>query len=104
MLAHLEATRRPVFDNVQAMPLNEVQDDPVAQVITELEKIPAGLTYFIIHPSSDTPELRAITPDWQGRVRDYEAFKSPKLREYVEQSDLQVIGFRTLRDRMRQQV
>jgi predicted glycoside hydrolase/deacetylase ChbG (UPF0249 family) len=30
--------------------------------------LPAGLTYFIHHPALDTPELRAICPDWQARV------------------------------------
>lgn len=97
----LESHRIAIFDNLQMMPLREVHDDPVAQVIAELEKVPAGLTYFIIHPSEDTPELRAIAPDWQARVRDLRAFTSPKLREYVENSGIHVIGYRVLRDHMR---
>jgi hypothetical protein len=52
----------------------------------------------VLHPAVDTPELRAITPDWPSRVADYQAFSSRELREYVRRSGVQVIGYGELRD------
>ena len=63
--------------------------------------MPPGLTHFIIHPSKNTPELRAITPDWPSRVADYQAFSSDELRAYIKNSGIQVIGYRPIRDLMR---
>jgi hypothetical protein len=62
------------------------------------EALPPGLTHFVLHPAVDTPELRAITPDWPSRVADYQAFSSRELREYVRRSGVQVIGYGELRD------
>ena len=38
--------------------------------------------------------LRAITPDWQSRVANYEVCMRRELREYVENAGIQVIGYR----------
>jgi len=65
------------------------------------DSLPPGLTHFILHPACDTPELRAIAPDWRGRVADYRAFTSPELRDYVRDAGIYVIGYRALRDLVR---
>jgi hypothetical protein len=101
LMQMMDENRIAVFDNFHMMTLDEAWDDAVAQVIAELEQIKAGLTYFIIHPAVDTPELRAATGDWQARVRDYQAFTSERLREYLANSDIKTIGYRKLRDWMR---
>ena len=59
-----------------------------------------GLTHLIIHPATDTPEIRAITPQWPSRVAEYEVFMQAELREYVEASDVHVIGYRELSEVM----
>jgi predicted glycoside hydrolase/deacetylase ChbG (UPF0249 family) len=97
VMPEIEAQGMPMFDHITMMPL----DEPAHRV--EMAKrllgaLPSGLSYFILHPAMDTPELRAIAPDWPNRVADYEAFTSPKLRDYVRNSGLHVIGYRTLRD------
>jgi predicted glycoside hydrolase/deacetylase ChbG (UPF0249 family) len=96
----LEAQGLPLLDHLAMLPLEQ----PAGRV--ELAKktfgsLPPGLTHFIIHPAHDTPELRAATPSWQGRVADYRAFISEELRDYVENSGVQVIGYRALRELMR---
>jgi len=65
-----------------------------------LDALPPGVTHFVIHPAQDTPELRAIAKDWPSRVADYQAFTSRELRAYVENSGVQVIGYRALRELM----
>ena len=50
---------------------------------TVFDELPPGLTHLILHPADDTPELRAITPDWRQRVADFETFRdrgSPTVR------------------------
>lgn len=39
-------------------------------------------TRFLFHASVDTPELRALAPDWQARVGDLRVFSSPDLRDF----------------------
>lgn len=96
----LEAQGLPLLDNLIALPLDQPADR-VELAKKTFDSLPPGLTHFIIHPAQDTPELRAITPNWQSRVADYQAFTSRELRDYIRNSGLQVIGYRALRDLMR---
>ena len=90
----------PLLDGAYMLPLDRPAQR-VDQARQALASLPAGLTHFVFHPAQDTPELRAIAPDWPSRVADYEAFTSPELRDWVRRSGIQVIGYRTLRDLMR---
>lgn len=102
LVAQLEAQGVPIFDRIAMLPLDQSIDqmDVAKRMFDEL---PPGLSNLIIHPSADTPELRAITPDWPSRVAHYRAFTSEELRAYVRDSGVQVIGYRALRDLMRQE-
>jgi len=98
----LEAQGLPLFDNLVVMPLDQPADR-VEQAKRAFDSLPPGLTHFIIHPAQDTPELRAIAADWRCRVADYQAFTSQELRDYVRNSGVQVIGYRSLRELIRNQ-
>jgi hypothetical protein len=100
LVRQLEAQGLPLLDHLAGLPLDRPQDR-VALAMEVFDELPPGLTHFIIHPARDTPELRAITPDWPGRVADYEAFTSSELRDAVRDSGVQVIGYRALRELMR---
>jgi hypothetical protein len=76
-------------------------DGRLEQGVQALAACPPGLTYFVIHPASDTPELRAMAPDWRCRVADLALFTSPAWAEAVAASGVKVIGYRELRDVMR---
>ena len=91
----------PVFDHMREMYLNKPAKGRLRQAIDVFENLPPGLTYFMIHPAQDTPELRAITDDWQQRVADYETFMSAELHDHVRRSGVQVIGWLALREAMR---
>jgi len=100
VIEQVEAAGLPVFDDTLMMPLdgNENRLDAAKRLFNSVKP---GLTYFILHPSKDTPELRAIAPDWRYRVGDYETFTSTALRDYVRASGIQVIGYRAIRDAWR---
>jgi predicted glycoside hydrolase/deacetylase ChbG (UPF0249 family) len=97
----LEAEDLPLLDNMHMMSLDDPRDR-VEQVREALDALQPGITYFVIHPALDTPELRAIAPDWRCRVADYETFTSRTVWNYVKSSGIQVIGWRVLRDLMRE--
>jgi hypothetical protein len=97
----VEEEELPLMDFIGFMSLDK-HEGRVAEAKAVFDSLPAGLSYVILHPALDTPELRAVTPaDWQSRVGDYTAFCSAELRAYVRDTGVQVIGWRTIRDAMR---
>ncbi len=97
--AQLEEQGLPLVDNVVGVPLDHPQGqfDLVRKLLNDL---PAGITHFIIHPSVDTPELRAICPDWPSRVANYTTFLGREFKEFLQNSGIQVIGYRHLKQIM----
>jgi predicted glycoside hydrolase/deacetylase ChbG (UPF0249 family) len=89
----LEEQGVPLLDHILQIHTTVIENrlDYVHQSLANLKP---GLTHLIIHPSKDTPELRAITPDWQGRVADYEIFSSESMRATIADLGLQLIGYR----------
>ncbi len=69
----LEDLGVPLMDQIAGMPLDH-PDEQLSLAKSMFDALPAGITHFIIHPSVDTPELRAITPDWPSRVANYQTF------------------------------
>jgi predicted glycoside hydrolase/deacetylase ChbG (UPF0249 family) len=67
-----------------------------------LGELRPGITHFIIHPSLETPELKAITPDWQSRVADYQTFMDDKLRQHINDLGVHIIGYKTLKSLLAQ--
>ena len=96
----LEEQGLPLLDRLVGLPLDQAGDH-VELARRTFDALPAGVTHLIIHPAQDTPELRAIAPDWAGRVANYHAFMSEALRDYVRNSGVQVIGYRAVRQLMR---
>ncbi len=95
----LEARGMALVDNIVGMPLDQYTDR-LAVAKRVFDGLPAGLSYVILHPAADTPELRAIAPDWRARVADYETFMGNELRSYVRDTGVQTIGYRMVRDHM----
>lgn len=95
----LEDQGIPLIDNIRFMPLDQ-PDNQVEFARKLFIDLPSGITHFILHPSIDTPELRAIAGDWQSRVANYDAFMSKELKETIRNSGIQLIGYRKLRELM----
>ncbi|MEJ2133598.1 MAG: hypothetical protein P8Y95_18730, partial [Gammaproteobacteria bacterium] len=87
----------PTLDHIRMMPLDDPTDrlERAKQMLDGLEP---GITYFILHPARDTPELRAITSSWPSRAADWETFQSEELREHVKQAGIHVLEWRQIRD------
>lgn len=95
----LEAEGKPLFDSIQMMPLHEKHDykERFAHAQQLLEKLPAGLHYFIIHPSYDTPEIKALTPNWRARLGDLQLFLDDAWGRVIGAGGFKVIGMKPLK-------
>jgi predicted glycoside hydrolase/deacetylase ChbG (UPF0249 family) len=61
-----------------------------------------GVTEIYGHPAIDTPELRALAPDWPNRVDDHDLFaRDHAIRAMAERAGVTFVGYRPLRDLMR---
>ena len=100
ILAQLETQGLPMLDGLFSMPL-EHDNDHIGVAKKLLSEVPVGITHFLFHPSIDTPELRAICPDWKARVANYHAFMSDELKTFIKDSGIHLIGYRAIRDAIR---
>lgn len=94
-LQQIEASGMPFFDQMRWLELGDASAG-LAATKQLFHELPSGLTYFIHHPSLDTPELRGIAPDWQARVRDHAVMTDPELRTFVEAAGIHLIGWRDI--------
>lgn len=71
----------------------------LSQAIGRLE---AGVTEAYLHPAADTPELRAMAPDWEARVDDHRLLVADDgLGALAEDNGVVLVGYRELRSLMR---
>lgn len=102
ILDQFESQGMVMLDGLFGMPLNNPSLEENIDIAKKiLGDLPAGVTHFLFHPSVDTPELRAIAPDWPGRVANYQAFMSAEIKEFIKNSGIQMIGYRMLREAIR---
>jgi hypothetical protein len=100
----LESMGLPMLDGLLSMPLNEPSEATQMETAKELlGELPEGITHFVLHPSIDTPELRALASDWESRVANYNVFMSDALKKFLESEDIKLIGYRPIREAMRSQ-
>jgi hypothetical protein len=95
VIAHVEELGLALVDHITGMPLDK-PENRLEQLLHALDALPAGITHFVIHPSHDTPEARAIGSDLPSRVGDYETLMDDRVRQHIQQTGLQVIGYAAL--------
>jgi predicted glycoside hydrolase/deacetylase ChbG (UPF0249 family) len=86
-------------DHLEVLLLRDVEDS-LAYVKNLFDGLRPGLTHLLMHPAIDSPELRAITPDWQARVAEYEVFRSPELQRHLRSCGVRLLRYRALRELM----
>ena len=96
IIKHLEERGLPLVDGLAMLPLDQSEGQlEIAKKM--LDELPSGITHFLFHPSVDTPELRAIAPDWPSRVANYQTFMDPRLKKFIKDKGIQVIGYHDLK-------
>jgi chitin disaccharide deacetylase len=95
----LEEIGMPLLDHLVGLDLR-LPDNRLELAKAAFSSLQPGITHFIIHPSVDTPELRAITPDWRARAADYQTFLNEELRDHLSSIGVNVIGYRQIQQLM----
>ncbi len=71
----------------------------IERTVTDLRP---GVTELYVHPAIDTPEIRALAPDWPGRVDDHHLLTADsELTVTLERAGVHRIGYKPLRDLQR---
>ncbi|MGH9183710.1 MAG: polysaccharide deacetylase family protein [Acidimicrobiales bacterium] len=61
-----------------------------------------GVTEVVAHPAIDTPELRALAPDWAARVDDHDLLaRDHDIRALAGRAGVVFVGYRELRELQR---
>ncbi|MCD4753370.1 MAG: polysaccharide deacetylase family protein [Anaerolineaceae bacterium] len=98
MVLQLEEAGLPMLDNIKWLDLDVDPTTRLEQAKSVFDNLPVGITHFIIHPSKETPELKAITDDWRCRVADYQLFMGKEVRSYLKEIGVHIIGYRALQE------
>ena len=83
----------PVFDDFRMLALDEPAAGGLERAKRAFEDLAPGMTIVVAHPAADTPELRAIAPDWRRRVEDFEALRDPRLARHLRALGVRLIGW-----------
>ena len=91
----LERTGIPLLDRVIVMTLDDPRDR-LGQFRAMLASLPVGVSEILFHPSILTPELSAITTDWECRVADYEFLIGADWRGALREAGVQITSWREI--------
>ena len=72
------------------------------RVRTAIDSLQPGVTEIHIQPAIDSPEVRALGDSTQGWIDDLDLATSSDLRERLDAAGAVMIGYRSLRDAMRE--
>jgi len=100
LIRRAEKRGMPTFDHFDALALTN-HKNRLREAQRALDALPIGLSALVFHPCRDGAETRAMAPDWKCRVADYKLFLNEKFRAMISASGVHVIGYRALRDAMR---
>jgi chitin disaccharide deacetylase len=71
-------------------------------LVDAVAKIGPGVTEAYLHPAVASPELEAMAADWEARVDDHHLLvHDDELRDLLTRNGVTLIGYRELRDLMR---
>ena len=97
----IRAAGLPILDGVELASLDFEPGGGERHTTARLERIGAGIHYFIIHPASESDELRAISPDAHARIFEHEFYGSQAGRDRFAKEGIRTVGMRALRDLVR---
>jgi predicted glycoside hydrolase/deacetylase ChbG (UPF0249 family) len=71
-------------------------------LLDALQGLEPGVTEVYLHPAVASPELSALSPDWEGRVDDHDVLVGDAtMQKAVEGAGATLVGYRPLRRLMR---
>ncbi len=65
-----------------------------------LDCLQPGITELALRPAIDTPEIRAVTDDWDSRIADHRLLLDSEFARLASQAGVVLTGYRRLREAM----
>ncbi|HET7714273.1 MAG TPA: polysaccharide deacetylase family protein [Bauldia sp.] len=94
------AAGEPIFDIVFETPWARKTDAETAYRAIFAEVAP-GLTFLSMH-FNQPGDFEAINPEWAHiRTEEYALFRTPKIKDWIKEFGIEVVGMRPLRDQLR---
>lgn len=96
-LAELEKNNFPLVDGVSGLPVSHTYgiDERFELAKTILKSIePGKLIHFAFHPIKDSAETQALNRYTGGRTGDFEVFRKPEMKAFLENEGIQLIGYK----------
>ncbi len=84
------------FDHQAILNLRHSISDWQAYAEQIFRGLPPGLSMVLLHPATDSPELRTIGPSWEARLKNYETLLNPDLLRYVQNLGVHLTTYREL--------
>jgi predicted glycoside hydrolase/deacetylase ChbG (UPF0249 family) len=103
-VASVEARGMPLVDTFRITPgyhIDDAEGGRAALYERILHELPAGITYFSLHPNAPG-DIETIDPEhafW--RTFEYQYFQSNRLRQFLAEEEIVTIGYRVLCEFMR---
>lgn len=91
----LDQQGAPLLDSIVDLSAT-APDERLALTKQALDNLGAGVHLITLRAAKDTPELRALTPDWKSYVADYQTWTSQELATHLRASGIQVIHWKAL--------
>ena len=100
VVAHLDAKGVPVFERFRMTP--GVPSEQVEAKYREMiETLPAGATFFAIHPNAPGDIEHIVPPRAHWRTDEYRLFGSGQPMRWAADAGMRTMGMREIRDRWR---
>lgn len=78
----------PKLKDLQIVPRSDSLEAKINDVLSLIDRLPAGLSQIAFAPGQDTPALRAMTDQWEQYVWDLQVFQDQRVRERLEAEDI----------------
>lgn len=86
-----------LLDNLCTHPFPLTKDDSYQSVkdyyLNLIRNLPAGITEMYLHPAKETEELKAVCPDWQKRVWEYQLLLDDEVIRTIEAEGIKVVSW-----------
>ncbi|TJZ75556.1 ChbG/HpnK family deacetylase [Chitiniphilus eburneus] len=92
-----------LIDRWEVLPFNRMLTpaERLGWACNWLDECGPGVHCLVGHPADDTPELRALAPDWPTRVADRALLADAAFAAEIERRGFKLVGMRALRDALR---
>lgn len=95
----------PLIDDLLILPYEQNDGEEYAdvkrEIVKAIQEMSGGITELVIHPSRDSAEMRCLTPSSAKREMEYHMCMDPEFWKLLEDEDIRLISWKTIRDGMR---